>query len=76
MKLPEQSLSVNTERCTSTISSNTGGEIPHIPLTEINVNNKQTAIEELPTELQMGEDGAKEKGYIDTSDVEKILKAK
>lgn len=30
---------------------------------------------ELMCELQKGEDSAKEKGYIDISDVEKILKA-
>lgn len=33
------------------------------------------ATAELMRELQKGEDSAKEKGYIDISDVEKILKA-
>lgn len=33
------------------------------------------ATSELMRELQKGEDSAKEKGYIDISDVEKILKA-
>ena len=34
----------------------------------------QKATEELIRELQKGEDSIKEKGYIDLSDVEKILK--
>ena len=33
------------------------------------------ATAELMRELQKGEDSAKEQGYIDISDVEKILKA-
>lgn len=33
-------------------------------------------IAELMCELQKGEDSAKEKGYIDISDVEKIIKMK
>lgn len=32
------------------------------------------ATDELLQELQKGEDSAKEKGYVDISDVEKILK--
>lgn len=37
--------------------------------------NIKEATDELLHELQKGEDSAKEKGYIDISDVEKILKA-
>jgi hypothetical protein len=48
---------------------------PTISLTEVNMDNRQTAIEALLSELQKGENSAKKKGYIDISDVEKILKA-
>ena len=37
--------------------------------------NIKEATDELLHELQKGEDSAKEKGYIDISDVEKIWKA-
>ena len=39
-------------------------------------SNIKKAIAELMRELQKGEDRAKEKGYIDISDVEKIIKMK
>ena len=39
------------------------------------IEDIKKATAELMRELQKGEDSAKEKGYIDISDVEKILKA-